>query len=369
MDADLSEPAITRFDDNGDLRLILQDRTSKEKEVFIVSSKAMSLACDAWNSMLNGSFRESQKPCSGHREIELPDDDPEALAIILNIAHLRFNSVPKTIEFSLLKKVTILTDKYDATHLLVPWYSGWLASVGPGPDRPKSELHPVFDHWPNIVSGPAKLKWSPEHNLEDWLWILWELGQEERFESLALSLVKTVRVGPAGECLTASGRTLDPSSDLQHIPPDIIESIMEVREKTVSAILEVLHDILDTYIQPNGFRQALCCHGSPHVTEEQLDCDSMTIGSLYQWLRGAGLDTQRMDSSSSSATNMSINDLSAKFETVKTRRYAGHGSCLNSGISDGLREDLSYLVQNIPSPLRQIHRSHLQRQAKKLRPS
>ncbi|KAK7614887.1 hypothetical protein BKA81DRAFT_405238 [Phyllosticta paracitricarpa] len=96
------EPEIIRFDNNGDLRLLVSERTVEGPvpKIFIVSSKAMSMACDAWNSMLNGSFRESQPPPSGElREVELPNDDAAALKISLNIAHLHFDQIPSRLEF------------------------------------------------------------------------------------------------------------------------------------------------------------------------------------------------------------------------------------------------------------------------------
>lgn len=192
--------SITQFDDKGDIRLVVTEPPSEESSAkcytFIVSSKVMSLACDAWNTMLNGQFIEAQST-SGQRKIGLPEDDPRALAILLNIAHLRFDLVPSPISFSLLLKVTVLTDKYDMTRVIRPWATSWIDGLG-------SQLSVT----------------SPGH--EEWLWIAWELGNKSKFECLAAHLVKTTRLGKDGKCTTQSGKILDPCGSYQQFPPDII---------------------------------------------------------------------------------------------------------------------------------------------------
>lgn len=192
------EPQITRFDNAGDLRLLVWDQTPEAvQRVFIVSSKAMSMACVAWNSMLNGSFKEAQ-PTSGEREVELPDDDPAALEVLLNIAHLRFDWVPSWLYFNVLLQVTVLTDKYDMTRLIRPWATSW------------------FQTAQRLVS-------VTQSGYEEWLWIAWELGQTHTFETLATHLVKSVRVDNNGNCTTNTGKLLDPCrSTGQQFPPGII---------------------------------------------------------------------------------------------------------------------------------------------------
>lgn len=76
----------TYFDPVGDMHLLIQDNTVVEK-VFVVSSKAMMMVCDAWNRMLapDSLFKEAQIT-GGPRTIPLPDDDSIALSILLNIA-------------------------------------------------------------------------------------------------------------------------------------------------------------------------------------------------------------------------------------------------------------------------------------------
>ncbi|KAI0450809.1 hypothetical protein F5B21DRAFT_507792 [Xylaria acuta] len=81
------------------------------------------------NTLLYGGFAESRPSDASPAEdwvVALPDDNPKAMAIILNIIHSRFELVPRTtnlISTEDLYQLTVLTDKYDLTGLLRLWAS------------------------------------------------------------------------------------------------------------------------------------------------------------------------------------------------------------------------------------------------------
>lgn len=161
------DPPSVVFTSEGDTRLLV--KADGVNKVFVVSSQVMRLACDAWSRMLapDGYFKEAQPTADGMKEVELPDDEGEALDILLNIAHLRFDKVPRTLDFQNLLDVAVLTDKYGITKLVEPWVHKWLENA--------KETFNIRSH-------------------EQWLWIAWEFGDAETFNQVCEHLVKTIWV-------------------------------------------------------------------------------------------------------------------------------------------------------------------------------
>ncbi|KAK8188459.1 hypothetical protein IWZ00DRAFT_576839 [Phyllosticta capitalensis] len=334
-----TEPKITRFDDNGDLRLIVSNKMRpRSSNIFLVSSKAMSMACDPWNSMLNGQFKESQPSSSGEREVELPDDHPNALAIPLHIAHLRFDLIPEQPTFSTLLNIAVLSDKYDATHILRPWATSWV----------------------NALSHTVE-----EPGYEEWLWVAWEFGQAKIFEDIATRLVRTINIGPDGKCQTPEGKILDPASSRQYLPPEIIESIMAIREKTVVDLLDIFYSKLESFVKNHSSGMTVCFGPKNENKVRQVECDAMVFGSLSLSLLEVGLSSQRMDPV---AVTMSVDQLLEKLREVQAYETVIHetGGCKNLTTNESLLEYLEDVENSIPSPVLDLHHRHLQRQAKKL---
>ncbi|KAK7734345.1 hypothetical protein SLS57_000038 [Botryosphaeria dothidea] len=99
---DGSTTSVIYFDEDGDTQLLLNP--DSDERIFVVSWKAIP-------------FNEGTR---GDRVIPLPDDDPEGLAILLNIAHFRFERVLMVLTFHGLLHVAILTEKYRATKMVRP---------------------------------------------------------------------------------------------------------------------------------------------------------------------------------------------------------------------------------------------------------
>ena len=79
-----------------------------------VSSQHMMLASPVFKAMLSRKFKEGvtlQK--EGVLEVPLPDNDPEAVLILLNVIHGRVWDVPRQIDLQMLTKIAIEVDKYE----------------------------------------------------------------------------------------------------------------------------------------------------------------------------------------------------------------------------------------------------------------
>ena len=119
--------------DDGDLRIHVTCSSERKKrpeesdlplgdqKTFVVSSAVMRIASPVWRTMFDpqGHFMESQRS-STHREMDFPEDDPNALLCVLRIAHLQFRKIPETLNYAELLNLAIICDKYDTVAIVRP---------------------------------------------------------------------------------------------------------------------------------------------------------------------------------------------------------------------------------------------------------
>lgn len=171
--------ATIHLRDGGDLTLIVGE--GEEKSRYLVCRRTICGVCKSWNAMFT-KFSEAFAP-----EVELPDDNPQAILILLQIAHLRFDQLPGgAMSLEELNRLAIVCDKYDAVATVRPFLKTWLS-----------------------------VRLSPEN--EKFLWVYWVFGYKEQFSSLALHLQRIICTNEDGQCLTEGGAVLD-----EHMPPNII---------------------------------------------------------------------------------------------------------------------------------------------------
>lgn len=167
------------FDQHGDLRLVV----GEEKAVSLVCSRALARASPTFfNTLLYGNFAEAEKRKDGDWLVELPEDDPYALCLVLNIIHGRFERVPNRLSELDLYQATVLTDKYGLTHILRPWVQSWL---NPNP----------------TISADV----AAAHRA----WIAWELGDHQLFSRTCTDLLVSCNLSPAGDLEDTNGIPLE----------------------------------------------------------------------------------------------------------------------------------------------------------------
>ena len=167
--ATADDPTSTTIylDSSGDLRLLVKD-SGDEWTTLIVSSSAMRLASPVWRAMLNpkSHFKEAEK-----QEVEFPDDDLDALLIILRVAHLKFRDLPESVSFEGLVNLAVVCDKYDTVGLVRKWIPGWLAP------------------WYKEICSPG---------YEEWLSIAWTFGKFATFQKVTRQLIESCDIDKAG---------------------------------------------------------------------------------------------------------------------------------------------------------------------------
>jgi hypothetical protein len=120
----LSEKMV-QIDSNGDVLFIVS--CDKLTARLLVSSKVLSLASPVFAAMFSPRFKEGSSLNSDcPSEVPLPEADPEAMTLLCNCLHFRTDHIPRNVEFSLLKALALLCDKYNVAKAISAWNILWL---------------------------------------------------------------------------------------------------------------------------------------------------------------------------------------------------------------------------------------------------
>jgi hypothetical protein len=138
------------------------------QEAFRINKGPFRSACDAWATMLNGKWSESDMP-----EIRFPDDSPFAFKIVLRIAHWQFDMLPESMSQEELVEVARLSDKYDLQRLF------------------RAAFHQKQWLQPYKGDGTA---WPADINLQEFAFITQAVGFEADFKYLVSRLAVEVEI-------------------------------------------------------------------------------------------------------------------------------------------------------------------------------
>ncbi|KAI8315812.1 hypothetical protein K4K59_000749 [Colletotrichum sp. SAR11_240] len=179
------------FDTRGDLTLKVGGKRSAYD--FLVCSRTLGRSSPVFQAMLFGGFAES-KPADGSAwNVQLPDDDPSPLLLVLSIIHGHFHHVVRELKEYQLHELLVVTEKYDMTKILYPWASSWFA--------PYKERSLINDQ------ASFSLVWSS-----------WELGHKEAFCRFARGIMLQQPIDVKGELVTDE-ITLSRLSDSPFLQP------------------------------------------------------------------------------------------------------------------------------------------------------
>ncbi|KAF2689689.1 hypothetical protein K458DRAFT_358667 [Lentithecium fluviatile CBS 122367] len=125
----------------------------------LASTAILRLAGPVWKAMFERHWAESEAS-----EIAFPDDDVDAMLLVLRIAHLRFNEIPAKngLSFEALLDLSVVCDKYDIVSIV----------------RPFLDLHCWAE--PYMVMAGSFRTVRPE-----WLLVSWTFGYSDSFDILA----------------------------------------------------------------------------------------------------------------------------------------------------------------------------------------
>ncbi|KAI8175181.1 hypothetical protein K4K51_007759 [Colletotrichum sp. SAR 10_75] len=130
--AEIRKPKpVVAIDKSGDLNLCVGADHTDEPTTFVVCSKTLARSSPVLKALLYGGFTESIRPKESHDDwvVDLPDDEPEALAIFLNIIHSNFQEIPRKPNACSVYNLLVVLDKYDCIALVQPWASSWVRLI------------------------------------------------------------------------------------------------------------------------------------------------------------------------------------------------------------------------------------------------
>ena len=353
---------VIYLDPSGDLRLLIdahgnQKQAGREGGIeqgtrtLVVSSKVLCLASPVWRAMFNssGHFAEA---CSsaGVREVRLADDDPDALLLVLRIAHLQFRDISTELAFKQLLNIALVCDKYDISELVRPWLPQWLGWLKP------------------MMSQPG---------YEEWLFIAWTFGDARDYEKLASQLVSQMTTDEKGQCYR-SGKLLG-----RNLPPGALgkysqmvdgtnglfvysDSILAARRLTIDALLRACHNVVELYLG-----DGLICEAKQSVypfplcdDDVRRQCDTLVLGSLIKSLKNFNVWNGPL---SPDDIHMSVADFCEKLRSLSClvlgRKESNHANCrFTKRIEDEVKR-IEWHV--IPSGMDPAHFKHMENQANK----
>lgn len=102
---------------------------------YYCSAAHLKVASKTFEKALSGEWVESMRKDDGRYHIVVEDWDEEALLILLNVLHAKYDEVPRTVDLELLAKLVTVIDYYqcrEATALITEkWLGDALAKSGP----------------------------------------------------------------------------------------------------------------------------------------------------------------------------------------------------------------------------------------------
>ena len=170
------------------LRERKDDESSDTTQDIVCSSHVLCLASPVWRAM----FENKDRFLEGNTgKAHFHDDNPEALLIILRIAHLQYQDLPSELQFRGLVNLAVICDKYETTKIVRPWLARW--------EKPWTFFGTTSGH-------------------EELLFISWTFGNDEIFTKVLSHLIRNCVPRNAGVYLP-SGKLME-----GHYPPGIIGS-------------------------------------------------------------------------------------------------------------------------------------------------
>lgn len=288
--APLDVDKVVSYHEDADLHLRVQEADGLSV-LYSVRASTLESISRVWKQTL--ALRESNT-------IEV-SDPAFGLDVIFSIAHYKFHDLPKQPTVSELYDIALVADKYQATHLLVPFIKEWISSLNR-----------------HVLLAGAR------NNEDKTLVLAWLLGEARWFSRVVAKVANNAQIGPDGQLLDSEGRLW---SD-QPVSSEVLDIILATRYAAVDNIIKAVSTPVHRLLNPQWYpgEEIKYCY-APEGDAGREECEQLQLGSAIMGLSKAKL----WPPPEPSRIKVSPAQLAKAYGDVRTRRYQVPGSRFREG--------------------------------------
>ncbi|GJC80539.1 hypothetical protein ColLi_03377 [Colletotrichum liriopes] len=266
--------------------------------VYSVRSAALVSASRVWKDLL-------AKNNATVIELQSAADTANGLDVLFSIVHFKFHELPTMPNVGDLYDVALASDKYDATHLLVPFMKDWVVALNR-----------------HVLMAGAR-------NDEDKTLVLsWVFGEARWFSRVLAKAAYKSRVGADGTLLDSKGRPWKEQPVSDEVISMLTTTRAEAVEKIIKAVSNPVHRLLNPSCYP-GEEIRYCHAGTDDGTAE--DCEQLLLGSAIMGLTKSKL----WPPPEPAKIKVSAIDLARAYSEVRIRRYQTPGLRFRDSMPEG----------------------------------
>lgn len=283
---------VVAYHEDADLYIRVQEANGSSA-VYAVRSTILESVSRVWKQTL--SLRTSNT-------LEV-SDHAFGLDVIFSIAHYKFHEIPVQPTVGELYEIALVADKFQVTHLLVPFMKEWVASLNR-----------------HVLMAGAR------NDEEKTLVLAWLLGEARWFSRVVSKCSNKAQLGPDGQLLDSEGRLW---SD-QPVSSEVLDIIAATRlaaiDSTIKAVSTPVHKLLNPQWYPG--EEIKYCY-APEGDPGREECEQLQLGSAIMGLSKAKL----WPPPEPSRIKISPIELAKAYGDVRTRRYQVSGVRFKDGDS------------------------------------
>ncbi|KAK2031570.1 hypothetical protein LX32DRAFT_584586 [Colletotrichum zoysiae] len=285
------------YHEDADLHIKVRE-TNGAVVVYSVRSAALASASRAWKELL-------AENTAAVLELQSAADTAHGLDVLFSLAHYKFHELPTMPNVGELYDIALASDKYAATHLLVPFMRDWVVALNR-----------------HVLMAGAR-------NDEDKTLILsWVFGEARWFSRVLAKAAYKSRIGADGNLLDSRGR---PWKE-QPISDEVISMLAATRAEAVDKIIKAVSNPVHRLLNPSCYpgEEIRYCHaGTDDGTAE--DCEQLLLGSAIMGLTKVKL----WPPPEPTKIKVSAVDLARAYGEVRIRRYQIPGLRFRDSTAEG----------------------------------